>query len=99
MAVGGGKVSAERRFSHHRVFDGHCESRRNRMAEKVKVWFDPEGDFLEVRFSDAPGVMRETAHDGLMERVDEQGQVVGFSILGVSRFRKERPFEAELTSG
>jgi predicted nucleic acid-binding protein len=21
------------------------------MAEKVKVWFDPEGDFLEVRFS------------------------------------------------
>lgn len=25
------------------------------MAEKLKVWFDPEGDFLEVRFSDAPG--------------------------------------------
>jgi len=25
------------------------------MAEKVKVWFDPEADFLEVRFSDAPG--------------------------------------------
>ena len=33
------------------------------MAEKVKVWFDPEGDFLEVRFSDAPGFMRETAHN------------------------------------
>jgi len=47
------------------------------MAEKVKVWFDPEGDFLEVRFSDAPGFMRETAHDALMERVDEHGQVVG----------------------
>jgi hypothetical protein len=66
------------------------------MAEKVKVWFDAEGDFLEVRFSDAPGFMRETVHDGLMERVDENGQVVGFSILGVSRFRKERHFEAEL---
>ena len=64
------------------------------MAEKVKVWFDPEGDFLEVRFSDVPGFMRETTHDALMERVDEHGQVVGFSILGVSRFRKERPFEA-----
>jgi hypothetical protein len=25
--------------------------------------------------------------------------VVGFSILGVSRFRKERPFEAELSAG
>ena len=65
------------------------------MAEKVKVWFDPEGDFLEVRFSDTPGFMRGTAHDALMERIDEHGQVVGFSILGVSRFRKERPFEAE----
>jgi hypothetical protein len=46
-----------------------------------------------------PGCMRETAHDALMERVDEHGNVLGFSILGVSRFRKERPFEAELTSG
>lgn len=25
------------------------------MAEKVKVWFDPEGNHLEVQFSDAPG--------------------------------------------
>jgi len=24
------------------------------MADKVKVWFDAEADFLEVRFSDAP---------------------------------------------
>ena len=69
------------------------------MAEKVKVWFDPEGDFLEVRFSDAPGYMRERKHEAVMERVDDHGQVVGFSIFGVSRFRKERPFEAELASG
>jgi hypothetical protein len=68
------------------------------MADKVKVWFDAEGDFLEVRFSDDAGFMRETAHDALMERVDERGQVVGFSILGVTRFRKERPLEAELTA-
>lgn len=59
------------------------------MAEKVKVWFDPEGDSLEVQFSDAPGYMRETAHDALMERVDDRGHVIGFSILGVSRFRRE----------
>jgi hypothetical protein len=66
------------------------------MLEKVKVWFDAEGDFLEVRFSDAPAFMRETLNDALMEQLDEHGQVVGFSILGVSRFRKERPFEAQL---
>ena len=45
------------------------------MAEKVKVWFDAEGDFLEVQFSDAPGFMRPTAHDAVMERVDNQGHV------------------------
>jgi len=31
------------------------------MAEKVKVWFDLEGDFLKVQFSVAPGFMRPTA--------------------------------------
>ena len=46
-----------------------------------------------------PGSCAKPHIDALMERVDEQGQVVGFSILGVSRFRKERPFEAELTAG
>ena len=69
------------------------------MADKVKVWFDPEGDFLEVQFSDAPGFMRPTAHDAVMERVDEQGRVLGFSILGVSRFKKGHPLEAELVAG
>ncbi|MDH4361037.1 MAG: hypothetical protein OEW33_09940 [Nitrospirota bacterium] len=28
------------------------------MAEKVKVWFDAEGNFLEVQFKDAAGFMR-----------------------------------------
>ena len=59
------------------------------MADKeLKVWFDAEGDFLEVVFSDAPGYMRETAHDAVMQRVDAQGRVIGFSIPGVSRFKK-----------
>ncbi|OFW26803.1 MAG: DUF2283 domain-containing protein [Acidobacteria bacterium RIFCSPLOWO2_02_FULL_65_29] len=68
------------------------------MADKVKVWFDAEADYLEVRFSDAAGYMKETAHDALMERVDAQGRVIGFSILGVSRFSKDKPFEADLTA-
>ncbi len=66
------------------------------MAEKVKVWFDAEGDFLEVQFRDAPGIMRPTAHDAVMERVDDQGHVLGFSVMGVSRSKKDRPLEAEL---
>lgn len=66
------------------------------MADKVKVWFDAEADFLEVRFSDAAGYEKETPHDAVMERVDAQGNIVGFSILGVSRFTKSNPLEADL---
>jgi uncharacterized protein YuzE len=65
------------------------------MAGKVKVWFDREGDFLEVLFSDAPGYMRETDNDAVMERVDRDGNVIGFTIMKVSRADK-LPLVAEL---
>ena len=68
------------------------------MADKVKVWFDAEADFLEVRFSDAAGYEKATKHDAVMERVDQQGQVIGFSVMGVSRFKKDKPLEADLIS-
>ena len=31
-----------------------------------------------------------------MERVDARGQVIGFSVLGVSKFKKDKPLEADL---
>jgi len=68
------------------------------MAEKVKVWFDAEADYLEVQFADTEGYMKETKHDAVMERVDAQGNIVGFSILGVSRFTKDKPLDTELTA-
>ena len=66
------------------------------MADKVKVWFDVEGDYLEVRFSDAAGYMKETDNDAVMERVDERGQVIGFSILQVSKLSRQKPLVVEL---
>jgi uncharacterized protein YuzE len=66
------------------------------MADKIKVWFDAEADFLEVRFSDVAGYEKETKHDAVMERVDKDGQVIGFSIIGVSKFKKGAPLEADL---
>ena len=68
------------------------------MAEKLMVWFDADGDFLEVRFSDVAGYEKGTNHDAVMERVDAEGRVVGFSILGVSQFRKGKPLQADLVS-
>lgn len=68
------------------------------MSATVKVWFDAEADFLEVRFSDSAGYERATDHDAVMERVDAQGRIVGFSILGATRFTREKPLAAELTA-
>jgi hypothetical protein len=66
------------------------------MADKIKVWFDAEADFLEVRFTDEAGYLKETTHDAVMERVDTAGKVIGFTIQNVSTFRKGQPFEALL---
>lgn len=66
------------------------------MAQQVKVWFDGEGDFLKVRFSEKAGFMRETNNDAVMERVDEEGNVLGFSIMQVSGLAKQKPLVAEL---
>jgi len=68
------------------------------MSQRVKIWFDPEADFLEVLFSDAPGYMRETDHDAILERVDDQGKILGFSVLNVSQLSKEKPLFAQLAS-
>ena len=67
------------------------------MAEKLKIWFDAEADFLEVRFSDAPRYFRETNNSNLMERVDERGHLLGFAVEGGTQFKQGHPLEAELT--
>jgi uncharacterized protein YuzE len=66
------------------------------MAQKIKFWYDANGDFIEVLFSDKAGYMRETANDAVMERVDEEGNVLGFSVMHVSEFKNQKPLIAEL---
>ena len=66
------------------------------MAEKrLKIWYDTEGDYLEVMFDQRPGYFRETENDQVMEKVDEQGNVLGFSVLRVSAL-KNIPLEVAL---
>lgn len=66
----------------------------------VRVWLDPEADFLEVIFEPSrPGYFRETDDDRVMEKVDEQGNVIGFSILGVSSMRAPVALDVTLRSG
>jgi len=64
-------------------------------GRKLKIWFDPEGDYLEVTFDEKAGYFRETASDQVMEKVDAEGNVLGFSVLKVSSI-KGRPLEVVL---
>lgn len=55
------------------------------MGKDVTVWYDREGDYLEVLFEQKEGSFRETENDAVMEKVDQDGHVIGFSILNVSQ--------------
>ena len=63
--------------------------------DRVKVWYDTKGDYLEVLFDQRPGYFRETANDQIMEKVDAEGNVLGFSVLKVSGIG-EKPLEVAL---
>lgn len=67
------------------------------MADRrVKIWYDREGNFLEVMFEDRPGYFRETASDQVMEKVDHDGHVIGFSVTKVSALQSA-PLEVALS--
>ncbi len=46
-------------------------------------------------FDQKPGYFRETASDQVMEKVDEAGNILGFSVLKVSAL-KRTPLEVAL---
>lgn len=64
---------------------------------KVKVWYDAKGDFLEVIFKQEEGYFRETKSDQVMEKVDKEGNILGFSILKVSSL-KEKILDVDLVN-
>ena len=68
------------------------------MADRrLKIWDDREGDFLEVTFEDRAGHFRETGNDQVMKKVDDQGRVIGFSILKLSALQSV-PLEVAVSS-
>ena len=66
------------------------------MAKKiVKLWFDKQGDYLEVIFEKKLGFFRQTKNDAVMEKVDDKGNILGFSVMNVSKLAK-KPLEVSL---
>ena len=65
-------------------------------SKTVTIWYDAEGDYLEVMFEKKEGFFRETADDRVMEKVDQDGNVLGFSVLGLTALRDQPPLEVAL---
>jgi len=62
--------------------------------EALRVWFDPEGDLLEVELGKPrKGFFRDVGDDVFL-RVDMKGNVIGFAILNATkRMKKVREVE------
>jgi len=41
------------------------------MGKEIKVWYDKEGDYLEVIFERKAGYFRQTENDAVMEKVED----------------------------
>ncbi len=63
--------------------------------EVIKTWYDAEADFLEVNFEQKAGYFRARDNDQVMEKVDSEGNVIGFSVLRISALKKT-PLEVAL---
>ena len=66
------------------------------MVEDVNVWYDKEADYLEVLFDRKAGYFRETENDSVMEKVDSEGNILGFSILKVRSQNQQSPISVSL---
>ena len=67
------------------------------MDKEIKIWLDKEADLLEVIFEKKAGYFRETENDTVMEKVDEDGNILGFSVLKISEL-KNIPLSVSLKS-
>ncbi|MDR4498911.1 MAG: DUF2283 domain-containing protein [Candidatus Scalindua sp.] len=69
------------------------------MEKEIKVWYDKQGDYLEVLFDQRAGYFKVTENDAVMEKVSNNGEVIGFSILKVSALKTEKPISLILKPG
>ena len=66
------------------------------MGEEVKIWYDKEGDYLEVLFETKKGYFQETENDAVMKKIDEEGKIIGFSIIKVSALKEQETMSISL---
>ena len=56
--------------------------------KQVSIWYDPEGDFLEVIWERKPGEFIDTSDGHADVKIDDDGKILGFQIHAVSKITK-----------
>jgi len=64
--------------------------------ETISVWWDGEGDLLWVNLADGDGDMVQTKDGKSSVKVDDEGNILGFYIFGVSKRAMQKPFSFDL---
>ena len=67
-------------------------------SRKVSVWYDDEGDMLEVLWAFREGYFTPTDDERILKRLDDDGEVIGFLIHQMSTLKQLSPVEFELAS-
>ena len=62
----------------------------------IEVWWDAEGDYLWVNLAEGDGDMVPTKDGKSTVKVDDDGNILGFQMLGVSKRAKQKPFSFSL---
>ena len=65
---------------------------------KVSVWYDHEGDMLEVLWAFREGYFTPTDDERILKRLDDDGEVIGFLVHEMSTLNQPGPVEFELAS-
>lgn len=67
-------------------------------GDNLNVWYDPEGDHLEIVFDQKAGYFEDTSLENVMRKRDAEGNLLAISIFNLSSFAGTRP-HPESTSG
>ena len=67
-------------------------------SRSVSVWYDDEGDMLEVLWAFREGYFTPTDDERILKRLNDDGEVIGFLIHEMSTLKQPTPVEFELAS-
>ena len=65
-------------------------------SRKVSVWYDAEGDMLEVLCAFREGYFTPTADERILKRLEDDGEVIGFLIHEMNTLKQPAPIEFKL---